>query len=207
MNQIKIVRFIAERRKMVNLTQSQLAEKLDITDRAVSKWETGRAMPDTAIMLELCALLKITVNDLLTGEITSMENNVQNEKLLLDMAKVIEKKNKTTWIAMWIILAVSIIAFIGSALLVALFMPEGTWQIIAIILVCVVFLPPCFFALKLEISVGAYKCKKCGACMRIGCPAMTKGADGIVKIDDTMCNGCGLCTSYCKFGAILKEER
>ena len=76
MNQIKIGRFIAERRKMVNLTQSQLAEKLDITDRAVSKWETGRAMPDTAIMLELCALLKITVNDLLTGEITSMENNV-----------------------------------------------------------------------------------------------------------------------------------
>ena len=55
--------------------------------------------------------------------------------------------------------------------------------------------------------VDAEKCKKCGACMRIGCPAMTKGADGIVKIDDTMCNGCGLCQNYCKFGAICKEER
>ena len=51
------------------------------------------------------------------------------------------------------------------------------------------------------------KCKKCGACMRIGCPAITKNEDGTVKIDDTMCNGCGLCQSYCKFGAIEKKAR
>ena len=50
-------------------------------------------------------------------------------------------------------------------------------------------------------------CKKCGACMKIGCPAMTKGEDGKVKIDATMCNGCGLCTNYCKFGAIKTEAR
>ena len=45
-------------------------------------------------------------------------------------------------------------------------------------------------------------CRKCGACMKIGCPAMTRGDDGKVKIDPTMCNGCGLCTNYCKFSAI-----
>ena len=56
-------------------------------------------------------------------------------------------------------------------------------------------------------AVDSEKCKKCGACMKIGCPAMTKNADGTVKIDDTMCNGCGLCQNYCKFGAIVKEER
>ena len=67
MNQIKIGKFITERRKNVNLTQIQLAEKLNITDRAVSKWETGRAMPDSSIMLELCDVLQITVNDLLSG--------------------------------------------------------------------------------------------------------------------------------------------
>ena len=55
--------------------------------------------------------------------------------------------------------------------------------------------------------VDSEKCKKCGACMKIGCPAMTKNADGTVRIDDTMCNGCGLCMNYCKFGAISKEER
>ncbi len=51
------------------------------------------------------------------------------------------------------------------------------------------------------------KCKKCGACMKIGCPAITKDTDGTVKIDETMCNGCGLCMNYCKFGAIEKIER
>ena len=51
------------------------------------------------------------------------------------------------------------------------------------------------------------KCKKCGMCLKIGCPALTKNADGTVKINETMCNGCGLCMSYCKFGAISKVER
>ncbi len=51
------------------------------------------------------------------------------------------------------------------------------------------------------------KCKKCGMCMKIGCPAITKNADGTVKIDPTMCNGCGLCAKYCKFDAIKKVEK
>ena len=69
MDQMKIGKFIAERRKSVNLTQMQLAEKLNITDRAVSKWETGLAMPDTSIMLELCEILQITADELLNGEL------------------------------------------------------------------------------------------------------------------------------------------
>jgi len=55
--------------------------------------------------------------------------------------------------------------------------------------------------------VDADACRKCGACMKIGCPAMTRGEDGKVKIDTTMCNGCGLCKNYCKFGAIKTVER
>lgn len=51
------------------------------------------------------------------------------------------------------------------------------------------------------------KCKKCGMCLKIGCPALTKNPDGTVKIDETMCNGCGLCMHYCKFGAIEKVEK
>lgn len=163
MNQIKIGRFIAEERKRANLTQMQLAEKLNITDRAVSKWETGRAMPDSSIMLELCDILGITVNELLNGERISMENaNKQNEQVLIDMAKELEKKNKTVWRAMWTILSVSMIALLSGLFIVAFFIPEGAWQIIAIIGICIVFLIPCFYALKLEISVGAYKCKNCG---------------------------------------------
>ena len=163
MDQLKIGKFIAECRKQKNLTQMQLAEKLGITDKAISKWERSIAMPDTSIMLELCDILGISVNELLSGEKISMENNNQkNEQLLLDMAKELEKKNKTIWNAMWIIMTVSILGLIGGLAIIAFFMPEGPWMLVAIISLCVVFLIPCFYALKLEVSVGAYKCKNCG---------------------------------------------
>ena len=83
MDQIKIGKFIASCRKGVGLTQMQLAEKLNVTDRAVSKWETGKSLPDSSIMLELCEILKITVNDLLSGEVVTMENyNKQLEEVV-----------------------------------------------------------------------------------------------------------------------------
>ena len=163
MNQIKIGKFIAECRKQKNLTQMQLSEKLGITDKAVSKWERGIAMPDTAIMLDLCDILGINVNELLSGEKNSMENNSQkNEQLLLDMAKELEQKNKPVWVTMWIILVVSVVALLTAMLFTAFFVPEGVWQAVTAIGLCIVFLAPCFYALKLEVSVGAYKCKKCG---------------------------------------------
>ncbi len=74
MDQTEIGKFIAKCRKEKKLTQAQLAEKLNITDRAVSKWETGKSMPDSSIMLELCEILGITVNELLSGEKIDMES-------------------------------------------------------------------------------------------------------------------------------------
>ena len=93
MDQKQIGQFIASRRKNEGLTQVQLAERLGITDRAVSKWETGRSLPDPSIMLELCGLLNINVNELLTGEKLDMENykeNAENNllRLLLDRKKL-----------------------------------------------------------------------------------------------------------------------
>ena len=163
MNQIKIGRFIAECRKKANLTQMQLAEKLGITDKAISKWERGVAMPDTSIMLNLCDILGISVNELLNGEKIYMENsNQKNEQLLLDMAKELEKKNKVIWTSMWAIMIVSVTALLAGIFAVRFLIPEGVWQLVAVLGLCVVFLIPCFYALKLEVSVGAYKCKNCG---------------------------------------------
>jgi len=163
MNQIKIGKFIAVCRKKANLTQMQLAEKLGITDKAISKWERGVAMPDTSIMLELCDILGISVNELLNGEIINMENNHQkNEQLLLDMAKQLEKKNKTIWSSMWALMIVSMTALFAGILLAAFLLPKGVWQLVTILGVGVLFLIPCLYALKLEVSVGAYKCKLCG---------------------------------------------
>ena len=84
MNNLKIGKFIAACRKEKCFTQAQLAEMLNITDRAVSKWETGKSMPDVSIMLELCGILDIEVNELLNGERFDMkEYNEKAEKLCL----------------------------------------------------------------------------------------------------------------------------
>ena len=163
MDQLKIGKFIAECRKEKNLTQIQLAEKLGITDKAISKWERGIAMPDTSIMLELCDILGISVNELLSGEKINMENNNQkNEQLLLDMAKELERKNKTVWTSMWVLMISSMVALFGGVIIAALLIPAGVWQLVAIIGIVILFLIPCLYALKLEVSVGAYKCKNCG---------------------------------------------
>ena len=163
MDQIKIGKFIAECRKKNNLTQMQLAEKLNITDRAISKWENGKAMPDSSIMLDLCNILKISVNELLSGEMISMENkNEKQEQLLLDMAKETEEKNKIIWTSMWVIMIVSMISLFAGIFIVAFLVPEGIVQLILMLGICIIFLLPCFYALKLEVSVGYYKCKNCG---------------------------------------------
>ncbi len=163
MDQIKIGRFIAACRKRANLTQLQLADKLGITDKAISKWERGITMPDTSIMLELCDILGISVNELLSGEKINMENSSQkNEQLLLDMAKELEKKNKTIWSSICALSLVSMTALIAGIFIAAFLIPKGVWQLVTILCVCVLFLIPCFYALKLEVSVGAYKCQNCG---------------------------------------------
>ena len=111
MDQEKIGKFIAKCRKENGYTQASLAEKLGITDRAVSKWENGKNMPDASIMLELCELLKINVNELLTGEHIIMDNYKEAaEKNFVEMKTQEEKTNKKM-----------ILVMIGILLLLALF--------------------------------------------------------------------------------------
>ena len=88
MNLIKIGRFIADCRKEKKITQEQLAEKLYITDRAVSKWERGLSLPDADKMLELCNILGISVNELLNGEkIMKEDYKKKTEELLIELTK------------------------------------------------------------------------------------------------------------------------
>ncbi len=95
MNQTNIGKFIANCRKEKKLTQAQLAEKLNITDRAISKWETGKSMPDSSIMLELCEILGITVNELLSGEKVDMENYEERADENLITLKKKDENNMT----------------------------------------------------------------------------------------------------------------
>ena len=163
MDQVKIGKFIAERRKGVNLTQAQLAEKLCITDRAVSKWERGLTMPDSSIMLELCTILKITVNDLLSGEIVSMENyNQEMENKLIEMVKEKERADKRL-LRMEIVLGVCCIVPLIICMVVALVLPLEEWKQTLIVLSGLIpLLIATPFALKIEQKAGYYECKNCG---------------------------------------------
>ena len=163
MDQIKIGGFIAERRKKKGLTQAQLAEKLNITDRAVSKWDNGRSLPDSAIMLELCEILEITVNDLLCGEVVVMEKYDKNlENNLLEMIKEKEKADKQ-------LLRIEIVmGFVGIGVMLGLclfasYAPLEDW--VRIVLIVIGMLPLLILTplmLKIEQVAGYYECKHCG---------------------------------------------
>ena len=117
MNQQKIGAFIAYRRKEMNFTQKELAEKLGITDRAVSKWETGRSMPDLSLLQPLSKILKVGVNDLLSGEIVpeekireKSEHNIMN---MADLAELNYLRNVRAGMAGMLALFVFLIIYCG----------------------------------------------------------------------------------------------
>ena len=112
MNQEKIGRFIAGCRKEKNLTQSMLGEKLNVSYKAVSKWENGRSMPDISIMQDLCNILGITLNELFAGEkIKEKDIKKESENNLLELLKINYKgKNKRKILI--IIIVILIISFL-----------------------------------------------------------------------------------------------
>ena len=163
MDQIKIGRFIAERRKMQNLTQAQLAEKLNITDRAISKWETGRSLPDSTIMLELCDILQISIIDLFNGEVVIMnEQNERLEKMLLEMTAEKEKADKQLLRIEIFIGVLGIAIFLGLCA-VSVFVKMDSWLRAVLVAIGVIIVFICsFVALRIEQVAGFYQCGKCG---------------------------------------------
>ncbi len=162
MDQIKIGKFIAECRKKNNLTQMQLAEKLNITDRAISKWKNGKAMPDSSIMLDLCNELKISVNELLSGEMIEMNNyNEKAEQNLLEMKRQKEETDKRL-LAMEIVLGLLSSVLLFVLVFVASFVEMADWlRILLIIIGFVPFIVGILFAIRIEQVAGYYECQKC----------------------------------------------
>jgi len=162
MNQEKIGKFIAKVRKEKNMTQQELAKKLNITDRAISHWENGRSMPDAGIMLELCKLLDINVNELLSAKkIVKESYNEQAEENLLEMRREIESQNKK------ILTLNRIITFLGVVIyllivLAAIFieMPMIIRNII-MALALVILLLFGVYNLNIIRKTGYYECQEC----------------------------------------------
>ena len=163
MDQLKIGKFIAECRKRVNLTQAQLAELLNITDKAVSKWENGKAMPDSAIMLALCNVLKITVNDLLSGEVVTVEHyNKEMENNLLELIKQKEQADKRL-LVLEVFVGITAVVTLFTLIFVAAYVSMAVWiRVLLIVIGFVIFLTGCFCALRIEQMAGYYECQNCG---------------------------------------------
>lgn len=162
MNQIKIGKFIAECRKEKGLTQLELADKLHLTDRAVSKWETGRAMPDSSIMLELCGILDITVTDLLNGERVEDNRPDITEAHLLQAIKEKQEANKKVLKVEWIVIVLAIILLVCSGV-VAKYVTMPDWARHTIVAVAAVITTIAgLLCLRVEQTTGYYKCAKCG---------------------------------------------
>ena len=163
MDQIKIGKFISEKRKEKGITQSELAEKLNITDRAISKWENGVCMPDVGTIPELCEILNITINDLFSGEVVNMKNNEKKlEENLMEMARQKEEADKRLLNLEWII-GILACAVLFGGLLVASYVEMKTYlRVIIIAGSVIIFLIAMFYALKIEQVAGYYECKNCG---------------------------------------------
>lgn len=162
MNQVKIGKFIAECRKRCGLTQMQLAEKLNITDRAVSKWENGKSLPDSSIMLDLCELLNISVNDLLSGEVVTVNNYDENlEKNLIKMIKEKEKADERL-LSIEIVMGIVGVILCLALIFVASYVPMVSWLKIVLGSTGFVFLfVIAFCLLKIEQVAGYYECEHC----------------------------------------------
>ena len=162
MDQVKIGKFISECRKKNNLTQMQLAEKLNITDRAISKWETGKAMPDSGIMLDLCSELKITVNELLSGEMIDMKDyDKKTEELLLEMQKQKEESDRRLLTIEIVIGVITLVMYCAVVMGVGFLPIKESTQILVITLSTILILIMAFVALRIEQVAGYYECRKC----------------------------------------------
>ena len=162
MNQEKIGAFIARRRKEKKLTQAKLASYLGITDRAVSKWERGKGLPDPVYMLELCRLLDISVNELLTGEfIEETKYQQKAEDNLLIMAKQEVKQTKKMFFYENVIGIGSTIIFAILIFMSVYFVENGGIKILLFIFAFLFLITGVSIALKIEIEEGYYECQKC----------------------------------------------
>ena len=158
----RIGKFIASCRKKQKLTQEQLAEKLNITYKAVSKWETGKGLPDASIMKDLCNILKITVNELLSGEFIDKNNYDKNvEKRLLEMIKQKQEYDKRLLRIEILMGIISILPLLISTIIVLVFSIEEWLASVIVGTSIIPLLLATPFALRIEQTAGYYECQKC----------------------------------------------
>lgn len=162
MDQIKIGRFIAAMRKEKSYTQRQLADILGISDKTVSKWETGNGLPDVSLMMPLCDALGINVNELLSGErLSDADYKKKAEENIMNLVKEKEESKKNIILSV-IVCFVTILAGVTIVTLSGLLEMDIWLRVLLIIISIVVMSGGIGVAAALDMRSGTFECRKCG---------------------------------------------
>ncbi|MDD3429321.1 MAG: helix-turn-helix domain-containing protein [Oscillospiraceae bacterium] len=197
MDTIRTGKFIAEMRKEQKLTQRQLAQQLNISDKTISKWECGNGMPEVSLMLPLCNILHINVNELLSGEKISLECYQQKaEENMMNLMQ--EKQESKKKIVLSAVVATMGVAVLIVNILLASYVQSITLPVKVMIIAfgAIVFLAGLGVAVVLDRETGSYECPHCKTHFTPEMGAYVKGLHTITK-RKLKCPNCGQ-TSYCK---------
>ena len=196
MDQSKIGRFIADARKAQNLTQRQLADRLAISDKTVSKWECGKGLPEVSLMLPLCAALQITVNDLLSGEkVPESDYQKKAEENMMNLMHE-NAENRERMLLSIICGAITVIAVCALVMLASYLELPVAVRILLLALAVFTAVAGIGAAARLEVKAGYYECPHCGT---LFVPTMTDYVKGWHTLSRRRltCPACGK-TSMCR---------
>jgi len=162
MDLAKIGKFIAERRKAKKLTQVQLAEKIMVSEKTISKWECGNGFPDTTLMLPLCEALEISANELLCGKLLSNEEYKNTaDKNIVALKGTNEHLSKLLLISEWFIGIFSVLIILAGAIVSSYLDIAEIWRVLIVVGSLLLAIPPIVFAIWIEKDAGFYECGHC----------------------------------------------
>ena len=196
MDQVMIGKFIAAERKQKGYTQRQLANELGISDKTISKWETGNGFPEISLMLPFCECLEITVNELLSGQ--RLSENEYKQKAEENMVNIISEaqENKKKIIVECMVCAISVLASI-TLILLAGSLDIGIWlRVVLIAISIVIMISGISAAVILDVQAGSFECPNCNNKFVPSTKEYVFGMHTITKRKLT-CPRCGE-RSYCR---------
>ena len=154
--------FIAELRKQKKLTQVQLAQKLNVSEKTISKWECGKGFPDTSIMLPLCKELGVTANELLSGKVLKESDYKQKaEENIIELTRQKILKDRFLLSIEWVVGYFSVFILLVSDVLASYLDIADGWRIVIILAGLIHCLIGIGFAIKIEKDAGYYECAHC----------------------------------------------
>lgn len=196
MDQSKTGKFIAQERRAQNLTQRQLADKLAISDKTVSKWECGKGLPEVSLMLPLCEILQITVNDLLSGEkVAEGDYQKKAEENMMDLIRE-NAENKERMTLSIICGVITIIAVCALVMLASYLELSAAVRILLLVCAVLTAIAGIGAAARLEVKAGYYECPHCGTLFVPTMSDYVKGWHTLTRRRLT-CPTCGK-TSMCR---------